>query len=211
MTVSSPPNSPLNKNSGARTLLRQATHEHHNQLNRHPLLIGVTQPEYLLQDYLKLLNAYFGLYQAVEKKIMDFLAVNTVNFDYQPRLKSPWLQQDLTFFQFRSKLPSQNAVLAPDIKNLGDLVGMLYVIEGSTLGGQLISKHLTTNLGITPKTGGRFFGGYGENTAHFWADFLQFAANIDDDAKQCLSAKNMACETFCLFLRTLDEFSLETA
>ena len=98
----------------------------------------------------------------------------------------------------------------PDIKNQGDLVGMLYVIEGSTLGGQLISKHLTKNLGITPETGGRFFGGYGENTSVLWLDFLNFAAKIDHDDTQCLSAKNMACETFGLFLQTLDNFSAYT-
>jgi len=113
----------------------------------------------------------------------------------------------MTYFQIAPHLPSRNTVASPDIKNPGDLVGTLYVVEGSTLGGQLIAKHLAKNLGITPETGGRFFGGYGENTVNFWTDFLDFAADIDQDDALCLSAKNMACETFRLFLQTLDNFS----
>jgi len=74
MTASSPPNSPAKKSSVVRTLLRQATHEHHNQLNRHPMLADLIQPEYPLQEYLKLLYAYFGLYEALEKQIMNFLS-----------------------------------------------------------------------------------------------------------------------------------------
>ena len=207
MADSSSPNSPANNRSVVRTILLQATHEHHKQLNRHPMLAGLIQPECPLQEYLQLLYAYFGLYEALEKQILNFLSTNAADFDYQPRLKLPWLLQDMTYFQIAPHLPSRTTIVSPVIKNLGDLVGMLYVIEGSTLGGQLISKHLTKKHGITPETGGRFFGGYGENTSALWLDFLNFSASLNDDDAQCLSAKNMACETFRVFLQTLDNYS----
>jgi heme oxygenase len=38
-------------------------------------------------------------------------------------------------------------------------LGALYVIEGSGLGGRVIARHLAENLGLTPDTGGRFYGG----------------------------------------------------
>ena len=206
MTVSSPPDSPTIKRPEVRTVLRQATHEHHSQLNRHPMLAGLTQPDYAISDYQKLLCAYSILYQALEKQIMSFLGANVANFDYQPRLKLPWLRQDLAYFQIVSETPS-HALTPANIKNLGELIGMLYVIEGSTLGGQLISKHLANNLGLTAETGGRFFCGYAEKTTAFWTDFLDFAANLDGNESECLAAKNSACQTFQLFLQTLDDFS----
>jgi heme oxygenase len=210
MTVSSPSNSPANTTPVVRTVLRQATHEHHNQLNRHSMLAGLTQPDYTINEYQKLLCAYVGLYQALEQLILSFLSDNETQFDYRPRLKSAWLLQDLAYFHIEPDSFS-HASQALNIKNRGDLIGILYVIEGSTLGGQLISKHLAKNLGITPETGGRFFGGYGENTATFWTDFLHFAANLDGNESECMAAKNSACQTFQLFLQTLDDFSAYTA
>jgi heme oxygenase len=44
----------------------------------------------------------------------------------------------------------------PVINSLGRLVGALYVLEGSTLGGQLISRQLNQHLGLTLNTGARF-------------------------------------------------------
>jgi heme oxygenase len=97
-----------------------------------------------------------------------------------------------------------------NIINIGELIGMLYVIEGSTLGGQLISKHLVNYQGITSETGGCFFGGYGENTTALWTDFIRFSADIDGDDAQCQAAKNSACQTFRYFTHILDDFSTLT-
>ena len=52
---------------------------------------------------------------------------------------------------------------------------MLYPLEGSTLGGQVISIRLRDNLGLNATNGGRFFNGYGEQTGQYWAEFLDYA------------------------------------
>jgi heme oxygenase len=54
--------------------------------------------------------------------------------------------------------------------NLNFAVGCLYVLEGATLGGQFISRHLAT-LGIGPANGGLFFHGYGAKTGEMWKSF----------------------------------------
>jgi len=59
--------------------------------------------------------------------------------------------------------------------SLSEIVGMMYPLEGSTLGGQVISKHLRRNLGLTPDHGARFFHGYGDDTESFWSAFIEFA------------------------------------
>ena len=42
--------------------------------------------------------------------------------------------------------------------------GCLYVMEGATLGGQVIGRHVRQTLGVTPETGGRFHAAYGDRT-----------------------------------------------
>lgn len=48
------------------------------------------------------------------------------------------------------------------------------MIEGSTLGGQIICKHLSQCLNLTPDTGAAFFSGYGQRTGMQWKAFREF-------------------------------------
>ena len=56
----------------------------------------------------------------------------------------------------------------PDVASSARLFGCLYVIEGATLGGQVITRHLHTHLGLTPACGASFFSGYGAQTGSRW-------------------------------------------
>ena len=49
--------------------------------------------------------------------------------------------------------------------------GSLYVMEGSTLGGQMISKALRREAEWTPETGLAYFNPYGRRTAAMWRGF----------------------------------------
>jgi heme oxygenase len=46
------------------------------------------------------------------------------------------------------------------------------VLEGATLGGQIITRHLQTHLGLTPESGTAFFHGYGPETGPRWKSFV---------------------------------------
>ena len=77
-------------------------------------------------------------------------------FNYAERRKFPWLMEDLSFLH-ETPLQLNPTMNLPVINSLGRLVGALYVLEGSTLGGQLISRQLNQHLGLTLNTGARFF------------------------------------------------------
>ena len=59
----------------------------------------------------------------------------------------------------------------PDLTDVVNGFGCLYVLEGSTLGSQFISRHVQKILGVTPEGGGRYFHGYGERTGEMWREF----------------------------------------
>lgn len=84
----------------------------------------------------------------------------------------------------------------PTITQPADEAGCLYVIEGASLGGQIISRILERRLGIVERNGGSFFACEGPRTASRWAAVLawieEFAA-----AQDCSDAiVEVACETF---------------
>jgi heme oxygenase len=61
----------------------------------------------------------------------------------------------------------------PKISSQAHALGALYVMEGSTLGGRMISKMLKENLGLESENGAGFFNGYGVHTMQKWNAFKE--------------------------------------
>ncbi len=104
------------------------------------------------------------------------------------RAKTGWLQDDL-----RAHGLSDTAIATlprcadlPDVSTPERALGALYVFEGATLGGQIISKHLEQELGYAGGQGYRYFQAYGPETGRRWQAFRGFlqqpeaAAAADD-------------------------------
>lgn len=121
--------------------------------------------------YRRTLERFYGFYRPLEVKLQATLGLTGHRFDLTARLKTPCLAADLRALGIES--PDQLPVCAslPVLKNAADFFGCLYVLEGSTLGGQLISRHVRLAIGVTPETGGRFFHGYGDRTGQMWQHF----------------------------------------
>lgn len=196
-----------NKESTLRKLLREATHHHHVKLNQHSLLAGLMQPHYPLNHYQSLLCIYYQLYRLLEERIRAFLKSHPDSFEYDDRYKVPWLIKDLAYFKIDPLILtplSQSATNFLMIETFGQLVGVLYVVEGSSLGGQMIAQILAKNHGFSQDSGSCFFTGYGENTQTFWQGFITFADTLTGDKCQCQLAIEAASQTFQLFNQVLD-------
>lgn len=188
-----------------RAKLREATHHQHTQLNNHPLLSGLMQADYPIENYYKLLLAYDRLYQVLEEQIIHFIAQYDANFDYHSRLKWPLIKQDLGYLNI-APLQVAPSLKNPVINSIGQLIGVLYVVEGSTLGAQFIARSLEKHHGLSQTKGGRFFYGYGEETQKNWQDFIGFIETIANQPEQCPQALDSANQTFDYFNLMLKEY-----
>lgn len=115
-----------------------------------------------------LLTIHYRFHSALETAVAA-LAGFFAGYNYDLRQKTPWLLADLQ--QWAIPLPTAHTSLF-DGWNGYELLGALYVGEGSMLGGQVIAKALrrTTNLGDAPAAL-HFFGGYGDQTGLLWKEF----------------------------------------
>ena len=121
------------------------------------------------QDYAALLVLFYSFFGGLEVAMgkhpdLSFLP------DYAQRRKSVALANDLG--ELGAMLPAfaTNQEM-PQIKNNLQTIGALYVMEGSTLGGQYIVKMIEKQLGTNSSLGYSFFNGYGENTEAMWQGF----------------------------------------
>ena len=94
---------------------------------------------------------------------------------------STLLQQDLQAMGAKAgeeTLPQSNMESSAVIGDPRSIfLGRMYVMEGSTLGGQYIARHVEETLGLSSGEGNSYFRGYGEATGERWREFPGCAAN----------------------------------
>ena len=121
--------------------------------------------------YRQRLAQFYGFYGPLEAALQTRCVLHLASL--LPRLnKTALLQQDLQRLGVSTAdLPLCRQL--PPIQTQAEVLGCLYVMEGATLGGRLITQHVQATFGIMPSTGGSFFEGYGHDTGKNWQAMRQ--------------------------------------
>jgi heme oxygenase len=160
--------------------LKLATSASHTTLESQ---LPLMKTDLSLDNYHQFVSRFFGFYAPLESQLLAAPHWQNLAFDYQARQKTPRLKQDLLSL---GSSPESLAVAPqctdlPEVTTPGHLLGCLYVIEGATLGGRVITRHLQNQLGLTPDSGGAFFDGYGAQTGSHWKAFCTMLSENADD------------------------------
>jgi len=100
------------------------------------------------------------------------------------------------------------AAQALPLGELPDLIGSIYVIEGSALGGQVLAAQLGGTLGLGPGRGSSYFHGFGAETGAMWREFRQMAVReLGTAAPAVERACTSARRTFRSLLETFQPLS----
>ncbi len=134
-------------------------------------------------QYAHLLRTHLTFHQALEAAIdlhHDFFR----EYDPQARLKTPWLLADLA--QLNEPVPPAISTLFANWSAV-DLLGAVYVGEGSMLGGTVINRLLQQSASIQTiiPVASRFYQGYGADTGKQWrrcGEFITQRGSVHADA-----------------------------
>ncbi|EIC21405.1 biliverdin-producing heme oxygenase [Thiorhodovibrio frisius] len=135
------------------TALRARTAALHVATENLKLMRKLMAPEVDLGTYRDYLAAIAAPYTRVEPHLHNLCAPATLaRLGVQPKL--PALERDLAALELEpSRLPKAlNERLKDLVRDETDALGGLYVLEGATLGGRVISQQLTRNLGSAANT-----------------------------------------------------------
>ena len=184
-------------------LLRDTTRAKHQQLEARIDLLG---RDWSLKFYRALLEKFHGFYTPLEPAIFAHSQWQQFNFAVEPRRKIHWLHSDLQFLGVNAAqieaLPRCKYLQRPD--SFARALGCAYVLEGSTLGGQIIARHLKTQLNLPPE-GCRFFTAYGAQTGARWREFVALLNDYQGSAHEQNELLLSACATFGALECWLDE------
>jgi heme oxygenase len=164
--------------------LKEETQTHHHSIEH---AIPVMDDALTEAEYVEILKRLYGFYRTFERAIESLPKLQEVVPDLSLRHKLELLKRDLEFYGLEDvdmeALPVPTA--APFKDSEFEALGALYVMEGSSLGGQLISKHLRVHLGLTADTGAAFYNAYGVNTGKMWQAFKNYLkAHVQTETQQ---------------------------
>lgn len=177
-------------------LLKTATASHHAAVEER---VDVRSALASRERYVQLLQTFLALYANLEKRLEKAIDWNAHGWPFEARRKTPWLRADLQALG-AAEAETDPHGNAPAYPTCAAAIGGLYVLEGATLGGQVITRWVQEHLGLTPTTGGRFFHGYGADTGRHWREFGAWAESVvGDDSAAAEQAVAGARSTFDAF------------
>ncbi len=146
--------------------------------------MDIMDPELTLDIYRQTLLTFHRFYSELQTRLDAHPShYPEYNFSVKPQLSR--LEADLKFLGVTAQKPTGPVSFPmPEIADDSLRMGIFYVIEGSALGGQLITRHIKQKLEITPESGGSFFHGSGDQTAQNWKRFLTQLSAFDSKIEQ---------------------------
>lgn len=155
--------------------------------------------------YQRVLQAYYGFYRPMEARLHDSGLI-PIGFDQALRAKTPTLRNDLNALGLSneaiSTLPQCPSL--PHLDTPAACLGALYVLEGATLGGQILRREMARRLALDADNGGAFLNVYGTETGRRWKNFLDYLADVPLDTQGRQHAVDAARSTFSCFEQWLD-------
>ena len=177
--------------------LRKATEaDHRNAEDALPLL----RKGLSVALYVQCLVQIYGVVAAWEERAVQ-VAPSWLQSALIARQRKPLLELDLAFFN-QTEMNHQRPTL-PAMNDLPGLLGAMYVMEGSTLGGIFIARHVEAVLHLSEGRGNSYFRGNGNRTGPMWNEFCEVLKQRipNDQTDAVIIAAKAMFSTFASWMR----------
>lgn len=155
--------------------LKTATKDLHSRVECVPIIGHLLAQEVSDQDYVHYLLAMYTFLLPLETVLRPHIA-NAAFPDHIRRHRSEALRLDLSALGVQGTNQYKLCAELPEANSVGEAFGIVYVLEGSLLGGRLIRNHLS-RLQIRSDAF-HFLSGYGDDTQNYWRTFLASAQAV---------------------------------
>ncbi|UUF12857.1 MULTISPECIES: biliverdin-producing heme oxygenase [Flavobacterium] len=159
------------------TDIKTQTATSHKKLESLPVSASILSPEMKIEDYIHYLSLMHDVHKNTEDTIYPLLS--GIVEDLEQRQKTHLIEEDFLFLHHQktglAKVFDRTEMTVPFA------LGVLYVIEGSSLGGRFILKNIVLNPQLSNDLGVSYFKGYGDKTGSYWKNFLNVLAEYEQD------------------------------
>ena len=174
-------------------LLKQETNEKHITIGKSSAFTKLLSPNLTKETYIQIITGWYDFMKTLETNYFQFPQLFRIVPDLQERLKTKLLEKDVAEINTNHSVTSSTKISIPVCKTIHELIGILYVIEGSSLGAQFITKQLTSNSNLS-NLSFHFYKGYGNETITKWESFKKwlniYGENYPESHSEILASAN---------------------
>jgi heme oxygenase (biliverdin-IX-beta and delta-forming) len=173
--------------------LRTATAHEHERVES---TLDLMSPALDLARLTAVLTLLHGFWQAAEDGLDGWAERepdDAAGIDWPRRRRSALFAADLR--ALGTEPTSENRPELPAVAGTDEALGRLYVLEGSTLGGTFISRHLATLPDLAATGPLRAFSPYGPDTGAMWHAFRRFTRERTEDPQRVVAAAGTTFRT----------------
>jgi heme oxygenase len=122
------------------------------------------------EQYIQYLQRFLAFQEEAERALHTAITAETVP-DWHQRHRAHLARTDLAALGAPERAFPRSSGYLPAVTWSEQVLGIVYVLEGSTLGGAWLLKQLAP-LGITAAHGGSYLASYGSDRGKMWQRFL---------------------------------------
>ncbi|MBN2895666.1 MAG: biliverdin-producing heme oxygenase [Campylobacterales bacterium] len=150
-------------------------------------------------DYARYLTQLYVVHSVIEPRVRQWAQWADYGIDIERRARLELLRLDLAALGVAE--PSTPMQRVWDERwGFPEAVGVMYVLEGSTMGGRFLAQRLLSIVGNDGLPAMRYFSAYGDQTMRMWGEYTHFLNRYAQDAT--LAEHNRVLLAACaLFLR----------
>jgi heme oxygenase (biliverdin-IX-beta and delta-forming) len=192
-----------------RNSLRIHTRSHHERIEQ---ALDLPRSVRSRDDFERLLARFYGFYLPHEARLRSYAsALDAYGIELGRRLKTAKIHDDLLSLGMSAEEISglPQCVDLPELSTPQQALGSLYVLEGSTLGSQVIARALNKNADLDIMSAMRFLSGYGASTGTMWLSFVSSLDAAGLETEGIADAQEGAVQTFDCLERWMCRFGPE--
>lgn len=178
--------------------LRNETRELHERIEA---AVPVLDPGAGIPAYSWYLEKLLGFHRPLERAIFATPGIEELGLSRAAREKSPRLIQDLLALGTATSvlLRLDECRVIPMIHDVPTALGASYVLEGATLGGQVVYRQLRGRMPEVMARASAYLRCYGAGTGAQWQAFTAVLERFAGDAAACSAMVSSARDTFETF------------
>lgn len=164
------------------TLLKEKTQSLHDSAENNIFMQKLQNNTFSEEDYILFLKLYYIAHDVIETQLASF-----EELDMSFRERKSLLKQDLLYYHISENqiVDQLHCDLEIKLDTLAKAYGALYVLEGSRMGGQYLTKMLYEALGKNTPT--KYFLGVGGKTVEYVKQLKDILNARQIDKDECIS------------------------
>ncbi|KAB8039703.1 hypothetical protein GCL60_05430 [Silvanigrella paludirubra] len=183
-------------------LLKSATSQLHDEVEQINIM---SKSKPTIDNYIDYLKVLFKIFIPLEQKLLNYSEWKQNNFNFNLTKRVQHLIMDIHNLNV-----NKNEIIfstnLPNIDSFEKALGIYYVLEGSSLGGQFLFKKMLLNYSDQLENKLNYLYGFGKETFKEWKIFIDNINNYAEiNSAKKIDILNSALETFECFIYEFNE------